>query len=186
MPRLPNLNDRSQVPETLREAYDQVAALRGGSVSGPYGVLLQSPEIAMRAAALGNFVRWHSDLTPEQREIAVLTTARATNAAVMWASHVRLGREAGVREKVIDVIGQNGDRSILSDEEAEIIDYVEQLMANHRVDNETFAALHARLGDVSIVDLTGLVGYYAFVGTVLNAFEIEPPVNGVRLPNVSR
>ena len=185
MPRLPNLSDRAQVPEALHEAYDQVAALRGGAVSGPYGVLLQSPEIAIRAAALGNFVRWNSDLTPEQREIAVLATARATNASVMWAAHVRLGREAGVREEVIDVIGQNGDRSALTEEEAEIIGYVGQLMTDHRVDKVAFSALHARLGDVSIIDLTGLVGYYAFVGTVLNAFEIEPPANGAQLPEVA-
>ncbi len=185
MARLPNLTDRAQVPEALRDAYDQVAALRGGAVSGPYGVLLHSPEVAIRAASLSNFVRWHSDLTPVQREIAVLTTARALNAAVMWAGHVRLGREAGVREDVITAIGQARDPGALQDEEAEIIRYVEQLVRGHRIDEDIFAALHARLGDVGIVDLSGLVGYYTFVGTVLNAFEIEP-ADGALLPEIGR
>ena len=52
MARLPNLLHREQLPEHLREAYDRVAGLRQGAVSGPYGVLLHSPELAERVAAL--------------------------------------------------------------------------------------------------------------------------------------
>ena len=33
MPRLPNLTDRDSAPESLRDAFDQVAALRNGTVS---------------------------------------------------------------------------------------------------------------------------------------------------------
>ncbi len=182
MPRLPNHTDRSQTPEALLDAFDSVAALRNGAVSGPYGVLLHSPEVAIRGAALGNYVRFKSTLTPEQREIAILTVARNFDAEVMWAGHVRLGRDAGVREEVIETIGRRGDLSGLSDEEADISRYVNELYSHNRISDGSFAALHARLGDQGIVDLTGLVGYYAFVGSVLNAFEIEPPEGGAVLP----
>ena len=99
---MPNLLDRDSVPGELLEAYDAVAGLRNGAVSGPYGILLHSPELAERAAALGQFVRWRSDLTPAQRETAIITAARHWDAALMWGSHVRLAREAGVREAVIE------------------------------------------------------------------------------------
>src|SRR5438105_4686579 len=104
MPRLPNMTERSQVPESARDAFDQIAGNRQGSVSGPYGVLLHSPELAVRGSALSNYVRWNADLTPAQTEIAVMATARHFDAAVMWAGHVRLARECGVREEVIDTI----------------------------------------------------------------------------------
>lgn len=182
MSRLPNMTDRATVPEELREAFDAVAGNRGGSVSGPYGVLLHSPELAVRGSALSNYVRWESDLTPVQREIAIMTTARRFDAAVMWAGHVRLGREAGVREAVIDTIAYGRNPSGLADEEAEIVRYVRELFEHNRVTDATYAALHARLGDRGIVDLTGLVGYYAFVGTALNAFEIEAPEGAPQLP----
>lgn len=97
MPRLPNLTDRSALPESMHEVYDQVAGSRQGAVSGPYGILLHSPELAVRGAELSNYLRWNSALTAAQREIAVLETARHFDAAVMWASHVRLANEAGVR-----------------------------------------------------------------------------------------
>ncbi|MDA0366001.1 MAG: carboxymuconolactone decarboxylase family protein [Chloroflexi bacterium] len=182
MSRLPNMTDRTSVPEASREAFDAVAGNRGGAVSGPYGVLLHSPELAIRGSALSNYVRRESDLTPVQREIAILTTARRFDAAVMWAGHVHLGRDAGVREEVIDAIAYGRDPSTLTDAEAEIVRYVRELFEHNRVTDTTYAALHTRLGDRGIVDLTGLVGYYAFVGTTLNAFEIEAPKGAPRLP----
>lgn len=182
MPRLPNLTNRDDVPEELLEAFDAIAGNRQGSVSGPYGVLLHSPELAIRGAALSNYLRWNSVLTPVQLETAVITTARHLRAHVMWSAHVRLGRQAGVREAVIDSVKALDDMAGLTDEEAEIVRFVRELLEDHRVSDGTFAALHSRLGDQGIVDLTGLVGYYQFVGSTLNAFEIVPGEGAEPLP----
>ncbi len=182
MPRLPNLTERDDVPEELLSTYDEVAELRNGAVSGPYGVLLHSPETAVRGAALSSYVRFQSALTPVQREIAIMVVAREWDAAVMWAGHVRLARQADVREEVIDVIANRGEPDGLEPEEAEIICFVRELYQEHRISDETFSAVHERLGDKSIVDLTALIGYYAFVGAALNAFEIEPAEGAPRLP----
>ncbi len=182
MPRLPNLTDRADVPEELLGAYDRVAEQRNGTVSGPYGVLLHSEEVAVRGAMLGNYLRFQSALAPAQREIAILTAARELDASVMWAGHVLLARDAGVSARVIETIANRHDASGASEEEAEIIRYVRELHRVNRISNATYEALHSRLGDQGIVDLTGLVGYYGFVGAVLNAFEIEAPEGAPRLP----
>ncbi len=182
MPRLPNMTVRDEVPGELTGAYDRVAALRNGAVSGPYGVLLHSPELAEQAAALGQYVRWNSDLTPAQRETAIVTAARQLDARLMWGAHVRLAREAGVREEVIEAIGQRADLGELAEEEAVIVRYVRELLHGNRVTNRAFEALRAVIGDRGIVDLTGLIGYYALVGFTLNAFEIEPAEGAEPLP----
>lgn len=185
MARLPNLTDREQVPEELREVYDRVAGQRQGAVSGPYGVLLHSPELAERAAALSNYLRWNSALSAWQTEVAVLATARELDAAVMWAGHVRLGHDADVSDETIEVIGRRGELGELAgDEEREIVGFVRELSRWNRVQQQTFDALRRRLGDRGIVDLTGLVGYYRFVGSVLNTFEIEPAADAPQLPEV--
>ena len=185
MARIPNLTEREEVPDELVDAFDRVAALRNGAVSGPYGVLLHSPDVAVRGAALGSFVRFESDLTPQQRETAVMTVARELDAAVMWAGHVFLARQAEVREQVIEVIQHRRLLDGLEPEEVEIITFVRELFSTNRVSPGAFAAVHDRLGDASTVDLTGLVGYYGFVGAVLNAFEIEPPEGAPRLPAIT-
>jgi 4-carboxymuconolactone decarboxylase len=186
VPRLENHTDRDAVPAALRQAYDAVAAERNGAVSGPYGVLLHSPEVALRGARLGNYVRFHSELSPADREIAIITAAREFDARVQWAGHVRLGREAGVREEVIDAVGRRAGLDALSEEEAQVVRYVRELLGANRVSAATFESVHARLGDRGIVDLTGLVGYYAFVACTLNAFEIEPAEGAPQLPEVDR
>ena len=89
MPRLPNLINRDELPESLHETYDQVAGSRQGSVSGPYGVLLHSPELAVRGAAMSNYLRWNSALTPVQRETAILTAARDGHCDLIVTGAVR-------------------------------------------------------------------------------------------------
>ena len=182
MVRLPNMVDRDEIPDELTEAYDRVASFRNGAVSGPYGILLHSPELAERAAALGQFVRWNSELTQAQRETAIITAARHLDAELMWGAHVRLGREAGVRDEVIAAVGTRGPVDDLEAGEAAIVRYVRELLETNRVEQGTFEALRTVVGDRGIVDLTGLVGYYAIVGFTLNAFEVEPPAGAEPLP----
>ena len=182
MSRLPNLVNRDAVPDHLLDAYDRVARARQGSVSGPYGILLHSPELAERAAFLGEYTRWNSVLSDRQTETAVIATAREMQAHVMWASHLKLGREAGVPDATIEVIAQDAELEGLEPDEAAIIRYVRELLRDHRVHPATFEAAHRSLGDQGVVDLTGLLGYYAIVGYTLNAFEVEPPPGSPELP----
>lgn len=182
MTRLPNLLDRDAIPAELVEAYDRVASFRNGAVSGPYGILLHSPELGERAAALGQFVRWNSDLTPAQRETAIITAARHWDAELMWGSHVRLAREAGVRDEVITTVGSRTSLDALGPGESAIVSYVRELLETNRAQPATFEALQSQIGDTGIVDLTGLVGYYAVVGFTLNAFEVPPPAGVEPLP----
>ena len=91
MPRLPNLTSRDELPDGLAETYDRVAELRGGQVSGPYGILIHSPDLALRAAQLSRYVRWESDLTPGQRETAIIACTstfprRTTSTSRRWRS----------------------------------------------------------------------------------------------------
>lgn len=183
MTRLPNLTKRDDVPEELLEAYDRVAAARQGVVSGPYGILLHSPELALRTALLGEYTRWNSVLTDRQTETGVLAMARELDADVMWASHVKIGTEAGVPAGTIEAIATRAPLDALEPDEAAIIQYVRELMgATHRISDATFEAARTALGDQGVVDLTGLLGYYSIVGYTLNAFEVAPPAGSPALP----
>jgi 4-carboxymuconolactone decarboxylase len=186
VPRLTNYTERASTPPELHDAYDAVAAERGGAVSGPWGVLLHSPELAARGARLGNYVRFGSLLNDAQRETVIVAAAREHDARVEWGAHVRLARKAGVREQVIEAIGHRSALDALTEEEAELVRYVRELLGANRVSDATFEALRSRLGDRGIVELTGLLGYYALVAFTLNAFELEPPDGSPELPTLDR
>ena len=56
MARLPNVNRDELKPED-QQYFDEIVGSRG-SVRGPYGILLHSPQLAARVAHTGTFVRF--------------------------------------------------------------------------------------------------------------------------------
>ena len=52
MTRIPRIRNREDAPEGGQAAYDEIRGSRG-EVSGPFSVLLNSPEMSRRAGALG-------------------------------------------------------------------------------------------------------------------------------------
>jgi 4-carboxymuconolactone decarboxylase len=67
-------------PETLDErqkaAADAFLNSRKVAVSGPFSVMLRSPETMLRAAALGEHLRYRSTISGRLCELAILIVAR--------------------------------------------------------------------------------------------------------------
>jgi 4-carboxymuconolactone decarboxylase len=173
MARVPLVDSRAGLTPGQQEVWDRIAKSRG-RVAGPFGVLLHSPEIARRTADLGSYIRFESALGPADRELAVLTAARAMDCAYEWGAHVPEAVKAGVRREAIEAIGERRAPAGLTPDEAQIVAYVTQLLGRHRVDEPTFAALRARLGLEALVELTATVGYYGMLACTLNAFDVTP------------
>ena len=93
MARLPNL-ERDQLSPADQKFYDAIADSRG-SVRGPYGVLLHSPDLAARVAHTGTYVRYNLDLPEALRETIILATAREIKSQYEFFAHARLARQAG-------------------------------------------------------------------------------------------
>ncbi|GIX47885.1 MAG: carboxymuconolactone decarboxylase [Candidatus Tectimicrobiota bacterium] len=177
MTRLAPITAKAQLPAAQQPIFDAIVQSRG-RIAGPFGVLLHSPELAGRVAHLGAYVRFDSALPPAVRELAILTTARELDCQYEWTAHVPLARQAGVRPEAIDAIGQRTAPAGLTEEEALVVRFGQQLLRQHRVEEATFRAALARFGPQGTVDLTATVGYYGLVACVLNAFEVplEPGV----------
>jgi 4-carboxymuconolactone decarboxylase len=173
MARVPMIEKKADLPPAHHDVFDAITRSRG-RIAGPFAVLLHSPELAGRAAHLGAYVRFESALTPVQRELAVLATARAMDCAYEWAYHAPEARKAGVPAETIAAIREQRGPSAFDTEAAEIVEYARQLLTAHRADEATFAALRARLGVSGIVELTATIGYYAMLACTLNAFEVMP------------
>jgi 4-carboxymuconolactone decarboxylase len=172
MPRIPVVT-RDSLPAPQQAIYDAIAESRG-QVSGPFPVLLNSPEVASRIARLGHYIRYESILKPMQRELAILTVAREFDCQYAWTSHEPLARQAGVRDAAIDALRERRAPAGLTEEEATIVRYGQELIRQHRVSEGTFQAALTQLGVQGLTELTATMGYYAMLGFALNAFEVEP------------
>lgn len=171
MTNLPRIKNREDLPEEGWAAYDEIVGSRG-EVSGPFSVLLNSPEVGRRVGSLGAYIRFESSLPKDVTELAILVTAREWDCQYEWTYHEPLAREAGVRDEAIAAVRSRTAPSDLAPVEALVVRYVQETMRNYKASNEARAAILEKFGARGAVDLTTTAGYYAMLAGALNTFEV--------------
>jgi alkylhydroperoxidase family enzyme len=86
---------------------------------------------------------------------------------------------------LIDTIREDRDPTALSPDEREIMTYVRDLLRTKRIPAPVFQALERKYSSQWLVELTGIVNFFAFVSGIRNAFEVPPPAGGDSLPRQS-
>jgi hypothetical protein len=85
MSRIAKLN-RDELNADGQQLYDQILAGRR-SIARPFRVWFHSPEFTRRATQLGEFLRYHTSLSPRLSELVILITTRRQESEVEWAIH---------------------------------------------------------------------------------------------------
>jgi 4-carboxymuconolactone decarboxylase len=180
MTRFPAIPD-AELSEEQRRVVEAILAGPRGSLRGPFVPLLRSPRLADHVQELGAFLRFGSSLPPHITELAVLVTARACRAQFEWYAHAPLAAKAGLPQDVIDAIGHGERPAMGAPDILAAHDFAVMLNEARAVDETTFAAARDRFGEVGVVELTAVCGYYTLVAMVLNMSRIAPP-EGSRVP----
>lgn len=181
MPRIPTIESRDQLPIEHQPIYDAITASRGHA-TGPWALLLNSPVLAQRTADLGAYLRFEGALDDKTRETVILTTARAVSCHYEWADHAPIARKVGVPEAVLEAIRDRRPAELPADL-APVVRYVQSLVEQHRVEEAEVASLEARFGVKGVLELTATVGYYTYLGTIMNAFDVRPTEPAEPLPD---
>ena len=171
MARLTSITNKNQVAAKDQPIVDSIVASRG-ALQGPFTMFLHCPELAGRLAHLGAFVRFEGSLDMRVRVIAAMTTARELDTVYVWGAQTGGARRLGVPETTIAAIRDKHARG-LPPEDAQIVEFTQQLLRKHRVDDATFKAIQARFGDDGLIQLTGAIGYYSMLAMTVNACELE-------------
>jgi 4-carboxymuconolactone decarboxylase len=174
MPRYQEV-DETRLDDAQRRVFNECKAGPRGSIPPPVHVWLKSPGLADHAHKLGAHVRFATQFTPKQTEIAILMTARYWTAQFEWAAHVRLGLQAGLTQEQIDAIAERRTPSFSDPDDQIVYDFCRDYYDDHRVDDTTLERVEKRFGAKGAVDLAGLIGYYSFVSVTLNVFEVPTP-----------
>jgi 4-carboxymuconolactone decarboxylase len=139
-----------------------------GGMTGPFNVLLRSPEMGDAVQKLGAQVRYHSSLPPRLNEFAIIITGRFWNAQYEWYAHKRLALQAGLSQTIVDALAAGRRPSAMQPDEEVVYDFVTELLHTKQVSDATFKAARDKLGERSVVDLVSVAGYYGLVSMVLN------------------
>ena len=173
MARVKQITSKNEISDEHHAIFDSIASSRG-RISGPFSVLLHSPEIAGRAAHLGAYIRFESLLEDDEREVAIITAAREMNCNYEWAAHVPLAMEAGVTQGIVDIINERGSTGEVASNYSLIIRYARQLINEKKVDQKTFDQAVSKYGEQGVTELTATIGYYGMLACALNVFEVTP------------
>ena len=171
MSRLTNVTREELKPED-KQYFDEIVGSRG-SVRGPYGVLLHSPQLAARVAHTGTYVRFDFDVPEALKELVIISTAREITSQYEFSAHARLAREAGVSDETIKAVADGTAPQGLSGDEEILVRYTKELVRDHKISDATFNAVRDRFGVQNTVNFTGLIGHYLLVGQILLAFDVE-------------
>ena len=181
MPRIKPITSKSELPAEHQAAAEAVVKVFG-QIRGPFSVLLHSPKLAAQLIPLVPFIHHDCIVEAKLRSVAILAASREYGAAYVWAAQVAAARRNGVSEELIGLLRGKGDLGKFPAAEREIVSYARQLARANRADQATFDALKNRYGVQWLVELTAVMGYFAMVSGVANAFEIEAPADGDKLP----
>src|SRR5262245_3599976 len=93
--RLPPIAAQNLTPEQ-KKAAEEFKVGRGYEIHGPFSVMLRSPEVMLRAQAMGAYLRFRSVLPKRVSELVVLLTAREWTQQFEWTHHYKHAMEAGL------------------------------------------------------------------------------------------
>jgi 4-carboxymuconolactone decarboxylase len=178
--RMPEIAPEKQT-EAQRKASAEFMAGRGAPVFGPFVPLLRSPEVMLRAKAMGDYLRFKSSLPAKLNEFAILLTARHWSQRYEWAIHQPLALKAGLSSEVAAMVAQGRRPSGLDEGEQLVYDFLTELLAHQGVCDATYQAFVARFGEQGCIDLTALSGYYTLIAMVLNVARTPVPKNSAPL-----
>jgi 4-carboxymuconolactone decarboxylase len=171
MPEIP----ADKLTDTQREAAAEFAAGRGYAVRGPFAVMLRSPEVMLRAKAMGDYVRFKSTIPPRLNELALIITARQWVQNYEWLAHRRLAEKAGLQPAIAQAIADGRRPNGMAADEEVVYDFCTELHANRSVSDATYQRALERFGEQGIVDLIAANGYYTFNAMMMNVARTALP-----------
>ena len=121
--------------------------------------------------------RMHSvrggDLEQRDCELVILRVAVHMEAWYEWAAHVVRGLAAGLALNEIDRVAEGPSAVAWNKQDATLLESVDQLIADHRIDTETRNALGEFLSDKQIMDVVSLQGMYVSIACMIGTWGVE-------------
>ncbi|PXX02277.1 carboxymuconolactone decarboxylase family protein [Mycolicibacterium moriokaense] len=133
--------------------------------------LVRHPELTRAFLRFNNHLLFSSTLPPRLRELAVLRVAHVHHSEYEWRHHVRMGKEVGLTDEVIDGL-RRGEASDELDQA--ILHAVDELQEKSVISDATWTALSQDLDERQRMDLVFTIGCYGALAMAINTFGVEP------------
>jgi 4-carboxymuconolactone decarboxylase len=182
MPPIP----KDQWTDAQKKAAAEFAAARKQEVFGPFAVMLRSPEVMLRASAMGDYMRYRTVLPPRLNELVILITARHWTQQFEWHVHQPAALKAGLPADLVNAVAEGRRPDGMAEEEAIVHDFAIELLRSQNVSDAVYARAVTRFGEQGVIDMVGVAGYYSFLSMMMNTARTAVPPNSSVAPLPSR
>jgi 4-carboxymuconolactone decarboxylase len=165
---------KEQLTEQQTKALADFVAARG-QPTGPWIVMLRSPEVMTRARGLSDYLRYQSILPGWLREFVILMTARQWSQNYEWNAHYAIAMDEGLSPDIAKAIAEGRRPSGMVEEEQILYEFCTELQRNRSVSDTTYARALDRFGEQGIVETVSLMGYYTMISMLLNTARTPLP-----------
>jgi 4-carboxymuconolactone decarboxylase len=172
--RMPPIPAEKQTAEQ-KKAAEAFKANRKQDVFGPFVPLFRSPEVMLRAMALGDYLRYRTVLPPKLNEFIILLTSRQWSQQYEWYVHHPIALKEGLSAEIAAAIADGRRPAGMSADEELVYDFCTELLKNQSVSDATYARSIARFGEQGTIDMVGVAAYYTFQSMVLNTARTPLP-----------
>lgn len=137
------------------------------------GVLAHHPELTEAYNQLIRHALYFTTITPRQRELLVLRVAHVRDATYEWAQHVYQAGVAGLAPEEVARVRVGPDAPGWAPLERALLTAADELVADARIGEETYAALSAELDTRQLMDVVFTVGAYEVFAMAMRTFDVE-------------
>lgn len=125
-----------------------------------------------RFMQFGQGILAETELDPQLRELAILRVGHLSGAPYEVQQHETIARQMKMREPLI-AAARTGDTAALSDIEAQVLAFTDDIVKNVRAGDDTFLPLIGALGPRQVQELTITIGFYMLVSRFLETFGVD-------------
>jgi alkylhydroperoxidase family enzyme len=137
------------------------------------GVLAYHPELTAAYNNLISHALYFTTITPRQRELLILRVAHVRQSPYEWAQHVYQAGVVGISAEEVQRVRTAPQGDEWSALERALLAAADELVAQARIGDATYAVLSAELDTQQLMDVVFTVGAYEVFAMALRTFDVE-------------
>ncbi len=171
--------EKPRIPPLLpSERDEQTQELLGGvgGVTGPasniFDTLVRHPGLFRKWLPFGGKLLV-GKLPARDRELLILRTGWHCRSEYEWGQHVLIARAAGITDEEIGRVTRGPDAEGWDTFERVLLTAADELHADARITDATWAALAERYDERQLIEVPMLIGHYHMVAFTLNSLGVQ-------------
>lgn len=136
------------------------------------GTFARYPALTEAYHTFNGHLLFATSLSIRHRELLVLRTAAVRGATYEWKQHVVLAGDAGISAEEIEWLAEGPDAPGWAPLERALVRAVDELVADAKVSDETWATLAGDLDVEQLMDLVFTVGAYDLLAMAMRSFGV--------------